>query len=108
VPAGGGAPTNEDLAAAIVSYYKLIPNDLNAAWARLTPGFQNGKAGGRANFDAYWNTVASVSATDVVGRSPDTAYATLTYHFKSGRVVTDHTTFQLVRRDGTLKIAAES
>jgi serine/threonine protein kinase len=101
-------PTDSELADAIMQYFQLVPDNLDAAWQRLTRNFQNGRAGGRANFDSYWNTVQSVDTADVTGQSPHTAYATLTYHYKNGQVVTERTTFTLVRRGGVLKIAAES
>lgn len=104
----GGPPTDAQLAGAVQAYFALVPDNLDAAWARLTRGFQQGRAGGRANFDAYWSSVDSVVASDVVGQAPHTAYATLTYHYSDGRDVTERTTFTVVRRGGVLKIAGES
>ncbi len=42
------------------------------------------------------------------GEPPHGASATLTYHYKDGRVVTQHTQFRFVRQGGVLKIDAES
>jgi hypothetical protein len=106
-PATGGA-TAQELAAAVNEYFQLVPGNLDAAWDRLTPQFQTTRAGGRDNFDSYWNTVESVDVLDVSGQPPNGATATLLYHYKDGRDVTDQTTFTLVREDGVLKIDTES
>jgi serine/threonine protein kinase len=107
-PPAGGAPTADELASAVTDYYSLIPGDLDAAWQRLTPAFQNGRAGGRASFDAYWNSIERVDVGGVSGQPPSSATATLTYHYRDGRTVTDTTTFRLVRQDGVLKIDNQS
>ena len=106
-PASGSA-TAQQLADAVSEYFQLVPNNLDAAWNRLTPNFQNTRAGGRGNFDRYWNTVESVDVLNVSGLPPNGAVATLLYHYKDGRDVTDRTTFTLVRQGGVLKIDTES
>ncbi|MGN6606658.1 MAG: serine/threonine-protein kinase [Jatrophihabitans sp.] len=102
------APTAADLSQAITDYFTLVPGDLDAAWQRLTPTFQQQRAGGRASFDAYWRSIDHVDVADVAARPPSTVTATLTYHYADGRTVTDATTFTLVRQGGVLKIDSET
>jgi len=103
-----GPPTNQELANAVVDYFNLVPGNLDAAWARLTPHFQSTKAHNRQTFDNFWNSVERVSVRSANGEPPNGATATLRYHYKDGRVVTEQTRFSFVRQDGVLKIDGES
>jgi len=107
-PIQNGPPTNQELATAVVDYFNLVPGKLDAAWARLTPHFQSTKAHNRQTFDNFWNSVERVSVRSANGEPPNGATATLTYHYKDGRVVTEQTHFSFVRQDGVLKIDGES
>jgi serine/threonine protein kinase len=103
-----GSATAQQLAAAITEYFQLVPGDLAAGWDRLTPQFQQTRAGGWDAYQRYWNSVDHVDVTNVVGTPPDTVSADLVYYYADGRVVPQHTTFTLVRADGVLLIATES
>jgi serine/threonine protein kinase len=103
-----GAPTAEELAAAITEYFQIVPSDLETGWDRLTSEFQQTRAGGWDAYQSYWNTVDHVDASNVVGTAPDRASADLVYYYTDGRVVPQHTTFTLVRQGGVLKIDSES
>jgi len=48
--------------------------------------------------------MSQVTVSNVVGKPPGTAEATVTYFYKDGRVVDEDTEFGLVRQDGILKI----
>lgn len=85
-----------------------MPDDLDAGWQLLTPHFQNATAGGRATYERYWNSVERVDVSGVSGQAPHDASATLTYHYKDGRVISQPTQFRLLRQGGVLKIDAES
>jgi hypothetical protein len=50
----------------------------------------------------------SVTVRNVTGTPPGAARATVTYHYKNGRVVDEDTEFGLVRQDGILKIDSTS
>ncbi|WP_375485759.1 hypothetical protein [uncultured Jatrophihabitans sp.] len=106
--AAGGRTTDADLAAAVQQYFQLVPGNLDAGWARLTPHFQNGRAQSRQVFDDYWNSIDRVDTADVQGQAPHSASARLTYHYKDGRVVTQQTSFRFVKQDGVLKIDDEN
>jgi serine/threonine protein kinase len=103
----GTAPTDQDLANAVENYFQVVPGDLDAGWQLLTPHFQQ-VAGGRGTYERYWNSVDHVDVAGATGNSPHNASATLTYHYKDGRVVTAATQFRFVRQGGVLKIDAES
>jgi eukaryotic-like serine/threonine-protein kinase len=105
---GAGTPSAGQLAGAIDEYFQLVPGDLNAGWSRLTPHFQQTRAQGRQSYDSYWNSVGRVDVSDVQGLPPDAVIATLVYHYKDGRVVTQQTRFRLVTQGGVLKIDEES
>jgi hypothetical protein len=107
-PARNRAPTAHDLATAIVDYFDVVPGNLDEGWARLTPHFQRTKARNRHTYDHFWHRVERVDVRGVHGTPPRSASATLVYRYKDGRIVTEHTTFWLVRQDGVLKIDRES
>ncbi|HEX8768955.1 MAG TPA: protein kinase, partial [Jatrophihabitans sp.] len=87
-----GAPTASQLAAAVRDYYGLLPRNTDAAWARLTQSFQNGRAGGRQSFEAYWASVRQVSVSNVNGNPPGTVVATVHYVYKNGQRGSERTT----------------
>jgi serine/threonine protein kinase len=103
----GAPPTDQDLAEAVQHYFQVVPSDLDSGWQLLTPHFQQ-EAGGRETYDRYWNSVARVDVSGATGQAPHAAFATLTYHYKNGRVVTDSTQFRFLRQGGVLKIDGES
>ena len=103
-----GQPTASELAGAVRDYYSLLPENTDAAWSRLTQSFQNGRAGGRATFDAYWGSIRRVSVSNAVGDPPGTVVATINYVYKDGRRVSERTTFGLVSEGGILKINSQS
>jgi hypothetical protein len=103
----GGTPTDQDLANAVENYFQVVPGDLDAGWQLLTPHFQQ-TAGGRSTYDKFWSSVDRVDVSSATGHAPHDASATLTYHYKDGRVVTDATQFRFLRQGGVLKIDAES
>jgi hypothetical protein len=106
VPAG--APTAAQLARAITDYYALLPQNTDQAWQRLTPAYQSGTSKNRASYQAFWDSMQRVTATDAVGKPAAGAEATITYYFKNGRVATERTAYGLVPDGGVLKIDSSS
>jgi hypothetical protein len=96
------------LAQAVTSYYALMPSNVNAGWSRLTSAYQNGHAGGFTGYQRFWGAIQAVSASSVVGQPPDSALATITYHYKDGRTVVERTRFRFVRDGGQWLIAESS
>jgi hypothetical protein len=70
----------------------------------MTASYQTNHAGGRQAYEAFWNAIGRVTARNVSATPPSRARATLVYYFKDGRVVTELTSYELVREGGTLKI----
>jgi hypothetical protein len=101
---GGGQPSAHELSGAVRDYYALLPDNTGEAWNRLTPEYQ-AQAGGRQNYDSFWNGFRSVSTSNI-RVDGGTVYANLRYVAKSGSVSTETRSFRLVRQDGILKIAA--
>ncbi|HZZ96789.1 MAG TPA: serine/threonine-protein kinase [Jatrophihabitantaceae bacterium] len=99
-----GTTTAQQLADSITHYYSVVPGDTSAGWQLLTPSYQQGTAGGRGSYEKWWHSIDRVDVSGASGSPPSTATATLTYHFRDGRVTTEQTEFGLVNQDGTLKI----
>jgi hypothetical protein len=100
----GRAATAGQLARAITDYYGLVPRDLQEAWTRLTPAYQNSHAGGFSGYQQFWSEVKRVSVSDADGQLPNSVQATITYTYKDHRVVVERTAFQLALSGGQWKI----
>lgn len=101
------APTAEErVVQTIADYYATVGSDRDSAWNYMTADYQENHAGGRANYESFWNNISGVQASDVTATGPDTGQATLTYTFTDGSVVQEVTSFRFVDEGGTLKIAA--
>ena len=100
----GRAATAGQLAQAIIDYYGLVPRNLEQAWTRLTPAYQNSHAGGFGGYQQFWNEVKRVSASNAVGQLPNSVQATITYVYKDHRVVVERTAYQLQMSGGQWKI----
>ncbi len=101
----GSVPTAARLRNAITSYYALIPADTDRAWNLLTDGYKASHTSSRQGYEGFWATIDRVETSNVSASPPDRSEATLTYHYKDGRVVVEQTSFKLVDEGGTLKIA---
>jgi len=97
-------PTAAQLAAAISTYYALVPDDLDDGWQLMTASYQTGTAQSRGYYERFWGEVDEVSVSNVEGSPPDRAEATVTYVYEDDRVVVERTRYQLVEDDGVLKI----
>lgn len=103
-----GAPTADELAAAVTDYYGLLPDDPEAAWELLTPAYQR-QTGGWDSYEGFWKDIDTVTVSAVEGTTPNRVEADLAYVAKSGgRRSSERRSFQLVRSDGVLKINQSS
>jgi hypothetical protein len=107
-PPAAGTPTASELRAAVQDYYALLPGNLDAGWARLTPRYQSTTARSRATYGSFWGAIDSVSVSDVTASAPGSVTATVTYDYADGRVFVERTSYRLVRQDGNLKIDRSS
>lgn len=73
----------------------------------MTTSYQRGpQAISRSYYESFWGQFSRVTVTNVEGRAPDRAYATIAYHYKnSGRVDRERRMYGLVREAGQLKIS---
>jgi eukaryotic-like serine/threonine-protein kinase len=100
---GGPQGTPEQLQA-ITDYYALVPDNLPAAWERLTADYQQNHAGGFAGYQDFWNLVQRVTVSDVTVQQGDAVEATVEYLFKDGRDVEERTSYGLLAENGVWKI----
>lgn len=88
-----------DPAQAVTDYYALMPGDLDAGFARLTPRFQQSPAGGRAGYANFWGQMSAVSAAQATA-SGQSVEVTIVYSYKDGRRVQERHRYGLVNQDG--------
>ena len=96
--------TPEQLQQAITDYYALMPDNMPAAWKRLTANYQQNHSGGFTGYQNFWNPVQRVTVFDVSAKLDGTVDATIEYFFKDGRVIEERTSYRLVAEDGLWKI----
>ncbi|GAB3899969.1 hypothetical protein GCM10029964_086660 [Kibdelosporangium lantanae] len=77
-----------------------MPGDLQQAWTRLTPKYQQHPAGGRGGYEAFWSQVRGVRVSAVTQTSANTVEATVRYDFKDGRTVEERHRYVLVQQQG--------
>ncbi|HEY5848662.1 MAG TPA: protein kinase [Microlunatus sp.] len=101
-------PTAAELSQALTDYYALLPDDTDAAWARLTASYQR-RTGGLDSYEDFWKEMDTVTVSNVRATVPDQVRATITYVAKSGnQKSTEQRSFRLVTDDGVLKIDQSS
>jgi hypothetical protein len=81
-----------------------VPDNLPAAWERLTADYQQNHAGGFARYQDFWNLVQRVTVSDVTVQQGDAVEATVEYLFKDGRDVEERTSYGLLAENGVWKI----
>ncbi|MGH3896925.1 MAG: serine/threonine-protein kinase [Pseudonocardiaceae bacterium] len=109
LPTISAAPENpqntpEQLQQSITDYYALMPENLPAAWERLTADYQQNHARGFAGYQDFWNQVQRVTVFDVSVQQGDVVDATIEYLFKDGRAIEEQTRYGLLAEDGLWKI----
>jgi eukaryotic-like serine/threonine-protein kinase len=96
--------TPQQLQQAITDYYALMPENLSAAWKRLTANYQQNHSGGFTGYQNFWNPVQRVTVFDVSAKQDGTVDATIEYFFKDGRIIEEQTSYGLLAEDGLWKI----
>ncbi len=102
--APSGAQSSPEQLQAITDYYALMPDNLPAAWERLTADYQQNHAGGFAGYQDFWNLVQRVTVSDVTVQPGDAVDATVEYVFKDGRIVEERTSYGMLAENGLWKI----
>ncbi|NRN67175.1 Serine/threonine-protein kinase pksC [Kibdelosporangium sp. 4NS15] len=106
-PAASQPPPVDALTATpdvITAYYALMPGNLDQAWTRLTPKYQQHPAGGRSGYQRFWNRIARVQVSGVSPVAGNNFEATVEYHFKDGKVMRERHRYTVVRQNGSWKI----
>ncbi|MEW1953204.1 serine/threonine-protein kinase [Terrabacter sp. NPDC080008] len=103
-PATTSPGSASDLAGAVRDYYRLLPDNTDAGWARLTDRYRATTAKDRATYDRFWASVDAVSVGQAKASGPGSVVATVRYDFRDGRRYEERTAFTLVEQDGVLKI----
>jgi eukaryotic-like serine/threonine-protein kinase len=98
----------DQLTAAIVGYYQLVPGNLGVAWNHMTADYQQNHAGGMSGYQRFWQPIERVSVTGATPSPPHTVTATVNYYYRSGNVVVESTRFGLIQQDGMWKIASST
>lgn len=92
----------------VEDYLATVTSDTKAAWAMLTPAFQD-VSDGFGRYNAFWKTIARA---DMLSAQPDPANRRITYTVeyerRDGTETTDQVTLQLDGSDGQYLISAES
>ncbi|MDN5748813.1 MAG: serine/threonine protein kinase, partial [Pseudonocardia sp.] len=85
VPPSTEAPpaSSVDPVGFIQGYYSLLPGNLDAAWAQLSPQAQSA-SGGRGNFDSFYGGMESVSLQNVRSVGENTVEATVVFDRREG------------------------
>jgi eukaryotic-like serine/threonine-protein kinase len=107
-PPASPRPTAEGMKSFIEDYLATVTENPRAAFAMLTPAFQEA-SGGLSGYLSFWNTIASAEPTSISADPRSlTVHYTVDYTRKDGSTATDEVSLQLVFEDGRYLIAGES
>lgn len=91
----------------VTSHFATVTSDPDATWQALTPRMR-AAAGGKSGYTGFWETIESVSASDVqVDEETGRVNLTLTYTPKDGNRTVEPKTLTLVKQGDAYKIDAE-
>jgi hypothetical protein len=110
-PTGGSADpqvTADGMENFVEDYLVTVTSDPKAAWAMLTPAFQDA-SGGFGGYNSFWK---SIESADLLSAEADPAGRQISYTVeylrRDGTKTTDDVTLGLEGTDGEYLIAAES
>jgi eukaryotic-like serine/threonine-protein kinase len=104
-PPPGNASTPQ---ATLISYYALMPGNLQEGWTHLTPKYQASPAGGFDGYQRFWGQMSSVQISEVSPGAGGRVEATIVYDFNSGKVVRERHRYFLVSEQGRWLIDTSS
>jgi hypothetical protein len=87
-------------------YFAQAPGGTDAAWAMLTPGYQDQVT--RGSYDGFWRTISSVSVSNVTDAGGGAVEATLAYTKTDGGTSTERHRLELVRSGGGFLIDGDA
>ncbi|MFC6012148.1 serine/threonine-protein kinase [Nocardia lasii] len=99
-----GPPTPDRINQFIAGYYGMLPGNIGAAWAQLSPGYQ-AQTGGFGQYSSFWSSVRSVSVGSITPSGQNRAVVVLTYQLANGTVTSENRWIQVSGEGGNLQIA---
>jgi eukaryotic-like serine/threonine-protein kinase len=93
-----------DVGAFLSSYYSDLPGNTSAAWTMLTPGYQ-AQTGSYDAYTSWWNTVSSVSISNVAPDGPGRYTGTVNYVKRDGTTSSETRWFTIDSSNGGMKIS---
>jgi hypothetical protein len=102
-------PTADGIETFVENYLATVTSDPDAAFAMLTPGFQDA-SGGIKGYRGFWDTIRTADVVSFSNADPDnlTVGYTVEYTRKDGSTAQDDVSLQLVYRDGDYLIDGEA
>ncbi len=101
-PATPATPAAADYETAVRDYYALLPGNLEAAWALMTPRAQAAGGGGRA-YQRFWKRIESVEVLSTKAEG-DRVAATLKFTTKDKQTSREAYSLALIEQNGQLMI----
>ncbi|MGA9746169.1 MAG: serine/threonine-protein kinase [Nocardioides sp.] len=100
-------PVDASEAATFVDgYYDTLPDDTEAGWQMLSPGYQDEV--GRSSYDGFWATISSVDAQDLEAVDDGNAVeATIVFVNDAGETLTEQHRLAVVDEGDGLRIAGD-
>ena len=102
-PPAGGSPAEAE--SFVSDYFTLVPGNLDAGWAELSPEFQQSM--GRSTYDGFWTSIDSVDVSNVRATSATTVDYTIVYHESNGGTSTEQKQISLVRSGSSYLISGD-
>jgi len=95
-------PSAADYETAVRDYYALLPDNLEAAWALMTPRAQAAGGGGRA-YQRFWKRIEAVEVLSTKAEG-DRVAATVEFTTKEDQTSTEAYSLALIEQNGQLMI----
>jgi serine/threonine protein kinase len=93
-------PTPEQEVQVVRTYYSLVPSQLDRAWTMLGPSEQ-AKSGGKASYEAFWNSIASVQIISEPKPAKSRVIVGLRFVTRSGRMSQGLYAIDIIAPNGT-------
>lgn len=92
-------PSDATPVEAVNSYYKAIPGNLRAGYAKLTKSFKQNRTPSFESYREFWQQYSDVEVSDVEQQGHDRVSATVTYISADGSTQVEHHVYTLAHSD---------
>ncbi|QFZ18225.1 serine/threonine-protein kinase [Saccharothrix syringae] len=93
-------PAEVGAAQALTDYYALLPNNLEAGYARLSDRMKAARAPSFAAYQEFWGRMSAVTVSNASETGPNTVSATITYTYRGGGTESETNVYTLVKASG--------